>query len=364
VRYHSLFPIVYKSNYPKPAWIRTQSVNKSMLGPILGSFLRIRLAGPDFSQPAGGWPDNIGIMRHYHSTIIIDGAAQSTIGGQLFTPDLTQALHYETQVAWVLDQIKDSQTGQVLLREIMSAPMGRQVRIIPFPLQDARSVPSSETGAAPGGAQLRFPGDLPETAAVEQAGQRRFDAQNNPLLGTGEGANVTIHYHPMTWLLNSFQTGLVANLMPDDVLVHELVHVLRMMSGRVLTMNLSTLDHTRRWGNIEEFYGVLVANIYISERNSTDRRGQPLRGNAGPISQYAALSGEEAKSKNFAKTYRSQIKSLCDEMIGLTHGGGRQGLAGVPADFNPIRDLLAEEDELRAKMYGHGFDIHGLTLSH
>ena len=285
-------------------------------------------------------------MRQYHNTIFIDGAAQSTIGGRLFTPDPTQAPHYETQVAWVLDQIRDSQTGQVLLREIMSAPLGKQVRIIPFPLEDARSVPSSETGAAPSGQQLRFPGDLPDTAAVEQAGQHRFDAQNKPLLGTGEGANVTIHYHPMTWLLNSFRTGLPGNLMPDDVLVHELVHALRMMSGKVLTMNLSTLDHTRRWGNAEEFYGVLVANIYISERNSSDRRGQPLRGNSGPISQFSALTGEEAKSKNFTQTYRSQIKSLCDEMIGLTHGGGQKGLASVPADFNPIRDLLAEEEDV------------------
>lgn len=303
-------------------------------------------------------------MRQYHDTIIIDGAAQSTIGGRLFTPDPTQAPHYETQVAWVLDQIKDSQTGQVLLREIMSAPMGKQVRIIPFPLQDARSVPSSETGAAPSGQQLRFPGDLPDTAAVEQAGQHRFDAQNKPLLGTGEGANVTVHYHPMTWLLNSFRTGLPGNLMPDDVLVHELMHALRMMSGKVLTMNLSTLDHTRRWGNTEEFYGILVANIYVSERNSTSPRGQPLRGNVGPINQFSPLTGEEAKSKNFTQTYRPQIESLCDEMIGLTHGGGRKGLANVPAGFNPIRDLLAEQDELRARMYGGGFDIHGLTLSH
>jgi len=267
-------------------------------------------------------------------------------------------------VAWVLDQIRDSQTGQVLLREIMSSPLGKQIRIIPFPLNDARSVPSSEEGASPSRQQLRFPGDLPGTSEVEEAGQRRFDSQNRPLLGTGEGANVTIHYHPLTWLLSSFRTGLVGNLMPDDVLVHELVHALRMMSGMVLPINLNVLDHTRRWGNTEEFYGVLVANIYISERNSIEQRGQPLRGNVGPISQFSALTGEEAKSKNFTQTYRSQIKSLCDEMIGLTHGGGQKGLANVPAAFNPVRELLAEEEALRARMYGGGFDIHGLTLSH
>jgi hypothetical protein len=303
-------------------------------------------------------------MRQYHSTIQIDGAAESKIGGQPFTPDPTQAAHFETQVASVLDQIGNSQTGQVLLREIMSSPLGRQIRIIPFPLHDARSVPSSEEGASPSGEQLRFPGDLPGTNEVEQAGQGRFDSQNRPLLGTGEGANVTIHYHPLTWLLGSFRTGLVGNLMPDDVLVHELVHALRMMSGMVRPINLSTLYHTRRWGNSEEFYGVLVANIYISERNSIERRGQPLRGNVGPVDQFSPLTGQEARSQAFLQTYKSTIKALCDEMLGLTHGGGQHGLQHVPPSFNPIRDLLQEEDELRAKMYGGGFDIHGLTLSH
>jgi hypothetical protein len=303
-------------------------------------------------------------MRQYHSTIQIDGAAESRVGGQRFTPDPTQAAHFETQVAGVLDQIRDSQTGQVLLREIMSAPMGKQIRIIPFPLNDARSVPSSEEGASPSGQQLRFPGDLRGTDEVEQAGQRRFDSLNRPLLGTGEGANVTIHYHPLTWLLSSFRTGLVGNLMPDDVLVHELVHALRMMSGMVLPINLNVLDHTRRWGNTEEFYGVLVANIYISERNSVERRGQPLRGNVGPVDQFSPLTGQEARSEVFHQTYKSTIKAFCDEMLGLTHGGGQHGLQHVPAPFNPIRDLLQEEDALRAKMYGGGFDIHGLTLSH
>lgn len=303
-------------------------------------------------------------MRQYHSTILIDGAAQSTIGGRLFTPDPTQAPHYETQVAWVLDQIKDSQTGQVLLREIMFAPMGKQIRIIPFPLPDARSVPSSETGAAPSGQQLRFPGDLPDTSVVEQAGQGRFDSLSQPLLGTGEGANVTIHYHPMTWMLSSFRTGLVGNLMPDDVLIHELMHALRMMNGQVLTMDLGTLDHTRRWGNTEEFYGVLLANIYISERNSAGPRNQPLRGNVGPADKFSPLTGEEARSKTFCQTYKATLEALCAEMLGLTHGGGRTGLQHVPAPFNPIRDLIQEQDELRARMYGGGFDIHGLTLSH
>ena len=94
---------------------------------------------------------------------------------------------------------------------------------------------------------MRFAVDDPRTPAVEQAGQRRFNAPNQPLLGTGEGANVTIHYHPLTWLMDSLRTGMIGKLMPDDVLLHELVHALRMMSGQAVTLDLGTLRHTQRW---------------------------------------------------------------------------------------------------------------------
>ena len=101
-----------------------------------------------------------------------------------------------------------------------------------------------------------------------------------------------------------------------------------------------------------QFVAVLVANIYISERNTVDKRGQALRGNVSPVDKFKPLTGPEAQSKMFYERYKPMIKSFCNEMIGLTSGGGQKGLRHVNAAFNPIRDCMDEFDDLRMRMYG------------
>ncbi|MCZ2146858.1 MAG: hypothetical protein LC126_03675 [Bryobacterales bacterium] len=289
-------------------------------------------------------------MRQYHPSILIDGAG--TQPGVRFTPDPTQSMHYETQVASVLDGIKQTTAGQVLLREIMRSPMGKVVRIIPiaFGTQDARSVPADTRGASPYNEPLKFPGDLPNTAQREQAGQVVTDASNQPVLGTGDGSNVTIRYDALTWLMGPMQTGRIGNLMPDDVLVHELLHALRMMMGLVNLLDMGNDDHTRRFGNTEEFYALMVANIFVSERNAKYKTNQPLRGNIGPVSEFKTLTGSE--SRTFYQRHKGLIDKFSNEMLGLTHGGGMTGLIHSPAAFNPLREAQQDFEALQQKYYG------------
>jgi hypothetical protein len=289
-------------------------------------------------------------MRQYHASILIDGTG--TQPGVRFTPDPTQAMHYETQVASVLDGIKETIVGQVLLREIMRSPKGKVVRIIPiaFGTQDARSVPADTRGSSPYNEPLKFPGDLPNTAQRERAGQVVTDSSNKPILGTGDGSNVTIRYDALTWLMGPMQTGRIGNLMPDDVLVHELLHALRMMMGLVNLLDMGNEDHTRRFGNTEEFYALLVANIFVSERNGKYKTNQPLRGNIGPVSEFKALTDSE--SRTFYQRHKGLIDKFSNEMIGLAHGGGMTGLIHSPAGFNPLREAQQEFEALQQKYYG------------
>lgn len=150
--------------------------------------------------------------------------------------------------------------------------------------------------------------------------------------------------------MDLLRTGMIGKLMPDDALLHELVHTLRMMSGQATTLDLGALRYTQRWGNTEELYAVLIANTYVSERNGRYGSRQPLRGNVGPVDQFTPLSADKARSQVFLKTYRPLLKELCDQMIGLTHGGGQTGVQHAPAEFNPIRDYLKEWDDLRTRM--------------
>lgn len=59
---------------------------------------------------------------------------------------------------------------------------------------------------------------------------------------------------------------------PAEMLLHELVHALREMSGRENTLPMGRGFDTR-----EEFFAILVTNIYSSERG----RFRPLRADHG-----------------------------------------------------------------------------------
>ena len=293
-------------------------------------------------------------MSQYASNIFIEGNEPAKIDGNIFTPDPKLAAHYEDWVGNILDDIQHTITGEVLLREIRRGPMGTNLRIIPFPLADARTIPKDPLKSAPRGQQLRFPGDLPNTVQVEKAGQPRLDDQGKPMVGTGEGSNVTILYHPHVWMLDSYRTGHVGNVMPDDALVHELMHGLRMMSGLLLTNQMEDNSQTARYENTEEFYALLVANIYVSELNKKSGRGQKLRGNISAPNKFVSLTPDEAISQSFYQSHKDLIDRLSKEMIGLCHGGGQKGLMSVPADFNPIRDSEKFQEDLRMRMYGAG----------
>lgn len=290
-------------------------------------------------------------MKIYAPNIFIDGNAQSTVNGQVFTPTASLAENYEEQVANWLDAIARTISGEVLLREIRRGPKGTNLRIIPYPKENAITQPNNPLGATPFGQQLRFGGDIPNTPQIEKAGQLRFDAQNKPMIGTGDGANVTILYHPSTWMQHSYRTGQIGNLMPDDVLVHELMHGLRMMEGLVLSTEMGSDSETDRFENKEEFYALLVANIYVSELNKKQGRRQALRGNISAPDRFQALVGDEAISEKFYQSHKAAVDALCNEQIGLTHGGGLKGLQHAPGDFNPIRNSTEFHDALRMKMY-------------
>jgi hypothetical protein len=84
---------------------------------------------------------------------------------------------------------------------------------------------------------------------------------------------------------------------PDVTLLHELVHAVRPAVGRKL-MDQPTQDG---WTNLEEFFAVVVENIYRSERGDKTLRGGW---------DHSRLGGEAATSAGFLKdkTVRARIE--------------------------------------------------------
>jgi hypothetical protein len=101
----------------------------------------------------------------------------------------------------------------------------------------------------------------------------------------------------------------------DGVLLHELVHAMRKISG---------LDHAKAmgggYGNSEEFYANTIEMIYRSER------GQDIFDYKGhPFDQASVLKRPQA---------RALITALCHKQMSLCIA-----LSQVKADFNPIRAI-------------------------
>ena len=85
---------------------------------------------------------------------------------------------------------------------------------------------------------------------------RKGDGPDPDRLGSGSGSNVCVYFTSQDHLKELTSPG----GRPDEVLLHELVHALRMAQGRSLCLFMPD-----NYDTIEEFYAILIANIYRSE---------------------------------------------------------------------------------------------------
>jgi hypothetical protein len=115
--------------------------------------------------------------------------------------------------------------------------------------------------------------------------------------------------------------------LPHEILVHELVHSLRRVSGHLHRHRVS--NRLQPYTNTEEFLAILVTNIFISD--VTNHHKTSLRANH---QGHAALDPELAGSFRFfslGTAAFNAIANFCSE-----NGGFTRMLADVPAPFNPV----------------------------
>lgn len=115
--------------------------------------------------------------------------------------------------------------------------------------------------------------------------------------------------------------------LPDEFLHHELVHAMRQTSGKWSPIGLP--DELEQYKNWEEFYAVLLTNIYISD-DSNSRKSKLL----GAYIKRKELEPEFSGSLTFFRRSSfvfPMIDQLCQKYQDYT-----QALSNVKADFNPI----------------------------
>ena len=151
---------------------------------------------------------------------------------------------YEKSVAQLFVQISGSTTGRAVLREIdRQAPRTMLVE------------PLFET-----------PNKSPNAYATP----------NDTQAARRHGSDTIVSFTPAHWRPNKITPTLTGlkywsgpGTLPDELLLHEVVHGLRHMGGFRMTRNV---PFQKDYDTFEEFYAILIANIYRSELGKSDLR--------------------------------------------------------------------------------------------
>jgi hypothetical protein len=227
---------------------------------------------------------------------------------------------YETTVHTELALLLAFETGRAVIEEIWGKH--RRLRVVPYRNRrdphNADATPTDDRAATFPFQPVR---DGADGHIVPHGG-----------LGTGRGSDVFVHYSPSVFhdedafewdgTARAAYFNFLGTMPPDpgedpeEVLLHELVHALRQMSGREDRMPMGHGFDTR-----EEFLAVLITNMYSSERGSF----RPLRADHN-----VAYLSDPATWRDNAE-YHTLIRGITCSNPSLVHR-----LIAVKTAFNPF----------------------------
>lgn len=228
------------------------------------------------------------------------------------TNSYPSAADYEGAIGVVLDRICGTRTGAALIQEMARTP--RILKIMPL-----NGVFNAYAGAAS------------QQNAVIKGGVVRSGKDGQPLLknqttqpGFGLGTSSPLWFDANTFIrFCHYGAGNKAGAKPDEVLFHEMVHAARVMHG---IKSAQPLKHG--YDTEEEFYAILVANIYASETG----RGIDLREDHHQFDPLRANKNEAFLPAKDRGDYRF---TLIDKMARQQPKFSQQ-LAAISTPFNPV----------------------------
>jgi hypothetical protein len=126
--------------------------------------------------------------------------------------------------------------------------------------------------------------------------------------------------------------------LPNEVLFHELVHAMRLVSLHGFGPKVS--GGLYKYDDFEEFCAVLATNIYISDRTNHVKSSLRRDHRTGRVLE-PELSGSFTFFQSGGNTFH-WVQRFCTENVGFT-----KALAGVKADFNPIAAYYTDPAKAR-----------------
>jgi hypothetical protein len=232
--------------------------------------------------------------------IAIDGSYKNN--KQQVPLSQTQIGDFNLKVGNLFDEILRRKTGQIILQGIWET--GWAIVVRPYTL----SACNSETVGRPAD-------DLVE----------------------GSGVNVIVQFKlnlsacavdPKT---KDFKPGGT----PAETLFHELVHAFRLVTGKATDRKgplnpwiPASLKNYPDYDVVEDFFAILVANIFASET------GRPLRADHHGLT---LMPSKLSTNNGFLaiEEYADLVREFCSD-----HNSVSQKLRDVPSPFNPIKEVL------------------------
>jgi len=232
---------------------------------------------------------------------------------------LETSVAYRREVARYLDLMRTTQSGRVLCNYINSR--STWMLIIPYnpSVKDpvnAYAYPKSEADGSPQYYLMLQDYELPNKTVIK--------IPSAAGLGTGRGSAVYVSYHPATWrqlIKNAHMIPPGAG--PAEILLHEMTHGYRMMCGLLRAQDAVTGNAAM--DDIEEFYAILAANVYASERGITSMRANHHAFNQLRTGLSTSAAYYQKYNKEIDTWFREQ-RAFCLDM------------ARIRTKFNPLRE--------------------------
>jgi hypothetical protein len=181
-------------------------------------------------------------------------------------------------------------------------------------------------------------GVSPERSTLKGEPVRDTDGTPIPgLVGTGQGSLADVAFTSSMWGPRGTKNLTGPGSLPDEVLLHELVHAARQMKGIV---DSSAVDS--RYDNEEEFVAIVVCNVYLSEKKQTQ-----FRASHGTVPRKIAkytigtrcevLSEPEKFLANPLKVIPAPVDVL--RKVRTREPQLWKAMSAVKTTFNPFRDM-------------------------
>jgi hypothetical protein len=213
--------------------------------------------------------------------------------------------------------------GSALLHDILDS--GKILWIRPYTIYGTSDVPNAET------VPISKAGEISDIEAATEATAVGMPIFNDGVVldgsGLGLGTDTIIQFSPMVFSPQE-QNLEGPGSEPDEVLFHEMVHASRMMHGVSYSIPVN-----QGYTDEEEYLGVVLTNVYLSEKRKTAFRGGQKAGSPSlkqPDKFLDNVQGTDMAPIVLIERFRLRSPKLYDAFAKI----GEES-----ASFNPIRDF-------------------------